>query len=142
MKRFVHFLIPIVVAVVLGPLIAGVAVWIFAIVRNLFDPTGLFADLFSWLYVYVLFAYFLGGWIALLAGILVSIWMLSRPPSLIVVVAAAILATAVYLGASATGWLGPVEAVNAPANFPVIFSLAVIAAIGCWLVMRRFAPAR
>jgi hypothetical protein len=80
-----------------------------------------------------------GGAIALLAGILAALWMISRPPSLIVVVAAAMIATAVYLGLGALGLLGPVEFTNARGNFLPIFALAVIAATGCWLLTRRFA---
>lgn len=131
---------PIVVAVVLGPLIAGLALWIFMIVLSVRDPSTMLpiAGLFTWLYVYVASAYILGGAIALLAGILVSIWMLSRPPSLIVVVVAAVIATAVYLGGEAVGLL-PAEAAR---GFPLTFTLAVIAAIGCWLLMRRFVPER
>ena len=56
--------------------------------------------------------------------------------------AAAIVATAVYLGLGALGVLGAAEITNARANFPLMFGLAVIAAIGCWLLMRRFAPVR
>jgi hypothetical protein len=59
---------------------------------------------------YIVFAYLLGWMIALLAGILVAICMISRPPSLIVVIAAALIATAVYLGLGALGLLGPVKA--------------------------------
>jgi hypothetical protein len=77
----------------------------------------------------------------LLAGILVAIWMISRPPSLIVVIAAAVIATAVYLGLGALGLLGPVEFANARSNALLFFALAVIAATGCWLLMRRFAQA-
>jgi hypothetical protein len=142
MARSVRFLIPIVVAVVLGPLIAGLAIWIFAVVLALLNPSTALpiADVFTVLYVYVLVAYILGVWIALLAGILVSIWMLSRPPSLIVVIAAAIVATAAYQG---LGALGVVPAEDArSSNLLLTFALAVIAAIGCWLLMRRFAPAR
>lgn len=143
MTRPVRFLIPIVIAVVLGPLIAGLVIWVFAIAGSFFDPSGSLpiADLFKMLGVYIVFAYVLGGAIALLAGILVSIWTISRPPSLIVVIAAAVLATSIYLGLGALGFMGPAEVTNARANFPLIFGLAVIAAIGCWLLMRRFAPA-
>jgi hypothetical protein len=141
MSRTVRLLMPVVVAVALGPLIAGLAVCVLAIVSNLFNPIGSLpiADLFPMFGVYIIFAYMLGSQIALLAGILVSLWMISRPPDLIVVVAAALLATAVFLGLSALGVLGLAELTNARANFLLIPALAVIAAIGCWLLTRRFA---
>ena len=145
MARSVRLLMPIVIAVVLGPFIAALAVWVYAIVSILFDPLGsLFpiADLFTMLGVYILFAYFVGGAIALMAGILVSVWTIYRPPSLIVVVAAAIIATAISVGLGALGVLGPAEFTNARANALLTFALAVIAAIGCWLLVRRFVPAR
>jgi hypothetical protein len=143
MTRPVRFLIPIVIAVVLGPLIASLAFWVFAIAGSLFNPSASLpiADLFKMLGVYIVFAYVFGGAIALLAGILVSIWTISRPPTLIVVIAAAVVATAIYLGLGALGFMGPAEVTNARANFLLIFALAVIAAIGCWLLMRRFVPA-
>lgn len=141
MPRSVRLLMPVIVAIVLGPLVAGLAVSVFAIASSLFDHAGSLpvVDLFTMFGFYIIFAYVSGGAIALLAGILVSIWMISRPPSLIVVVGAAVLATAVYLGLGALGLLGPIEFTNARANFLVIFPLAMIAAIGCWLLTRRFA---
>ncbi len=141
MPRFGRLLIPVVVAVVLGPLIGGLAVCVLALASNLVDQTGSLPviDLFTMFGFYIVFAYISGGAIALLAGILVSIWMISRPPSLIVVVAAAVLATAVYLGLGALGLLGPIEFTNARANVLLIFPLAMIAAVGCWLLTRRFA---
>jgi hypothetical protein len=132
---------PVVIAVVLGPLIAGLAVCALAIANTLFDQASSLpvVDLFKMFGFYIIFAYITGGAIALLAGILVSIWMISRPPSLIVVIAAAVIATAVYLGLGALGLFGLIEFTNARANFLLIFALAIIAAIGCWLLTRRFA---
>lgn len=142
MPRFVRLLMPVVVAVVLGPLIAGLAVCLLAIASSLFDQAGSLpmVDLFKMFGFYIVFAYVSGGAIALLAGVLVSIWMISRPPSLIVIIAAAVIATAVYLGLGTLGILGPVELTNARANFLLMFALAVIAGVGCWLLTRRFAP--
>ena len=141
MPRAIRLLMPVVIAVVLGPLIAGLAVCLLAIANSLFNQTGWLsiADMFTMFGVYIVFAYMLGSQIALLAGILVAIWMISRPPSLVVVVAAAVIATAVFLGLSALGVLGLVELTNARSNFVLIPALAVIAAVGCWLLTRRFA---
>jgi hypothetical protein len=140
MRKFVKLVAPIVIAVVLGPLIAGLAVCVLAVGVNLYDHTeGLpVTDLFGLFKLYIIFAYLMGGVIALLAGILVSVWMIWRPPSAIVVIAAAVIATCSFLGVGALGFLGPVEFTNARSNFLFILALAVIAAGGCWLLTRRF----
>jgi hypothetical protein len=88
--------------------------------------------------VYIVFAYRGGGVIAVIAGLLVSIWMIRRPPSLLVVIAAAAVATAVFMAAGALGVLGPVEFTNARSNFLFTLVLAVVAATGCWFLMRRY----
>jgi len=88
---------------------------------------------------YVIFAYFLGGPIALVAGMLVSIWMVWRQPNTVVVVAAAVIATCGYIGIGALGYLGLAEMTNARNNFLFTLVLAQIAALGCWLLTRRWA---
>jgi energy-converting hydrogenase Eha subunit F len=135
-KKIVRLLAPIVIAVVLGPLIAGLAVTLFAVVHSLlYDTGGLsLADLKELAVFYIIFAYVIGGAIALLAGILVSIWMIWYPPCAIVATAAAVIATIVYMGIGALGVLGPVDS-----SFLFTLVFAVIAANGCWLLMRRFA---
>jgi hypothetical protein len=135
-KKIVRLLAPIVIAVVLGPLIAGLAVTLFAVVHSvLYDTGGLsLADLKELAVFYIIFAYVIGGAIALLAGILVSIWMIWYPPGAIVANAAAVIATVVYMGIGALGVLWPVDS-----SFLFTLVFAVIAANGCWLLMRRFA---
>ena len=135
-KKIVRLLAPIVIAVVLGPLIAGLAVTLFAVVHSvLYDAGGLsLADLKELAVFYIIFAYVIGGAIALLAGILVSIWMIWYPPGAIVANAAAVIATVVYMGIGALGVLWPVDS-----SFLFTLVFAVIAANGCWLLMRRFA---
>ena len=83
---------------------------------------------------YIIFAYVIGSAIALLAGILVSIWMIWYPPSAIVVTAAAVIATVVYMEIGARGALWPVDS-----SFLFTLVFAVIAANVCWLLTRRFA---
>jgi hypothetical protein len=141
--RVVRFLIPILVAVVLGPLVAGLAVSLFAAANNVFgDTAGALSllDLFALSGVYILFAYILGGVIALIAGLLVAVWMIWRPPSALVANAAAVAATALFMSVGATGTLGPVLETDGRSNFLFTLLLAVIAANACWLLMRRFAP--
>jgi hypothetical protein len=53
--------------------------------------------------VYVIFAYVIGGPIALLAGLFVSHWMIRRLPNVLVVTAAAVLATVLFMGVAAFG---------------------------------------
>jgi hypothetical protein len=135
-KKIVRLLAPIVIAVVLGPLIAGLAVTLFAVVHSvLYDTGGLsLADLKELAVFYIIFAYVIGGAIALLAGILVSIWMIWYPPGAIVANAAAVIATVVYMGIGALGVLEPVDS-----SFLFTLIFAVIAANVCWLLTRRFA---
>jgi hypothetical protein len=140
-RNAVRLLAPIVIAVVLGPSVAGLAVWLFATGLGLFDSTGLlpFADWLGLLFFYVIFAYFIGWPIALLAGLLVSVWMARHPPNALVVNAAAVIATAIFMGVAALGVLGPVEETNGRSNFLFALVAAVVAANVCWLLTRRFA---
>jgi hypothetical protein len=144
MTKIIRFLMPIVIAVVLGPLVAGLAVSIFAFGTSIFNNTDslLMVDLFKMSGVYIVFAYFLGSAIAVLAGILVSIWMIWRPPTVFVAIAAAVIATSGYMAVGAVGLLGPEELTNARSNFLFTMVLAVIAATGCWLLSRRFIRAK
>ena len=141
MTRSLRQLMPIVIALALGPLIAGLAVWVFSLANELFVQSGppTASELLPMLPVYLAFAYVIGWPIALLAGLLVSVWMIWRQPNVLVAIGAAVLATAGFMGVGATGFLGPVEYTNARSNFPFTLVLAVIAAAGCWLLTRRFA---
>ncbi len=101
-------LMPIVVAGVLGPLVAGLIFCLLALYTYVVDPTGTsVADLLTMSGIYIAFAYFEGGPIALLAGLLVSIWMIRRPPGLVVAVAAAIIAVGLFRLAAQIGLLSP-----------------------------------
>jgi len=139
-----RLLAPIVVALVLGPLVAALAVWLFAIALDLFGPAASLslADAGGLLVFYVIMAYFIGWPIALLAGVLVSLWMIRRSPSALAVNAAAVIATGVFMAVAATGVLGPVEETNGRSNFWFTLVLAVVAANICWLLMQRFAVKR
>jgi hypothetical protein len=143
MKELFRLVMPIVIAVALGPLIAGLVVSVFAVITNILDNAGslAIADLLDLFGFYIVFAYVLGTVIALLAGTLVSIWIVWRPASTIVVIAAAVIATGVYMGIGALGFLGPTEWTNARSNFLVTLMLAAIAAAGCWFLTRRFVRA-
>ena len=139
----VRFLAPLVVAVVLGPLAVSITFWLLDLASNVFrllDPqSGItLADYPGFLVFLVIMSYFIGGPIALLAGLLVSLWMIRRPPTALVVNAAAVIATIVFMGIAATGVLGPVEETNGRSNLLFMLVGAVFAANVCWFVMRRF----
>jgi len=138
MSKAVRFIVPILIAVILGPLIAGLAVGLFAVGNSIFNA-DIDATVLGMFPIYIIFAYAIGWPIAFIAGVLISLWMLARAPSFIVVIAAAVIATAVYMGIGALGMLGPVEYTNAHSNFVFTLVAAMIAASGCWLLTRRFA---
>jgi hypothetical protein len=141
----VRFLVPIVVAVVLGPLAVGVTIWLLNLASNVFrlfgpDASLTFADFHGFLVYLVIMAYVIGGPIALLAGLLVSLWMIRHPPTALVVNAAAVIATVVFMAVAATGILGPVEQTNGRSNLFFMLVTAIFAANVCWFAMRRLLP--
>jgi len=137
MKRLARFLIPVMIAVTLGPLIGGLVFCLLAVYTNLFDQTGgmPIADLFGMFGIYIIFAYIIGGPIALVAGILVSIWMIWRPPYFPVVVVAAIMAIGLGMLADEIGMFRVPLVSN---NLWLMTALGVIAASLCWLLTRPF----
>ena len=135
----VRFLAPIIVALVLGPLTVGIALWLGNVASDLFNGTSsTLADEGGFFVFLIIMAYVIGWPIALLAGVLVSLSMIRRPPSLLAVNGAAVLATVIFLGVAATGVLGPVEQNNGRNNFWFTLVAAVFAANVCWFGMRRF----
>jgi hypothetical protein len=138
MSKALRFIAPIAIAVVLGPLIAGVAVSLFAVGNSIFSSNS-DATVLGIFPVYIMLAYAIGAHIELLAELMVSIWMLTRAPSFLVVIAAAIIATCLYMGIGALGGLGPAEFTNRRSNFAFTLVSAVFAAGSCWLLTRRFA---
>jgi hypothetical protein len=141
--RVAQLLAPIVVAGVLGPLSVSVGIWLADLASNVFrlaDPASpvVLADYPGFLVFLVIMTYVIGGPIALLAGLLVSLWMIRRPPTALVVNAAAVIATVLFMAVAATGVLGPVEETNGRSNLFFTLVAAVFAANVCWFVMRRF----
>jgi hypothetical protein len=136
MTKVVRALMPAVVAVVLGPLIAGLMFCLLGLASYFFGPSpGIsITGLFTGFGIYMIFSYLVGGPIALLAGLLVSIWMIWRRPSFIVAIVAAIIAVGLSYLADAIG----ISNLLVRNNLALMLVLAVIAASVCWLVMRRF----
>jgi hypothetical protein len=142
MRKLFRFLMPIVVAVGLGPLVAGLIVCLFAIYSHFTDGSGeTLAELFSFFWVYITFAYVEGGPVALVAGLLVSIWMVWRPPGLMAVIGAAIAAIALCYVADRFGMFNPVGGPLVSNNLGLMLVLSVVVAGVCWLLTRRFVPA-
>jgi hypothetical protein len=141
MKKLGHLLLPIVIAVVLGPLIAGLMFCLLAVFTYFFDPTGgmPLADLYTMFGVYIAVAYLEGGAIALLAGLLVSLWMIWRPPGFVVAIVAAVAAIGLFRLAAELGFLSPSGGSLVRNNLALALAVAVIAAGVCWLLTRRFA---
>jgi hypothetical protein len=143
MPKPVRLLMPIVIAVVLGPLIAGLAFLLFGIVSNLVThdyPVDFSdADSLKFLLLFIFFAYFEGGPIALLAGLLVSVWMIRRPPSFVIVIVAAVIAIGLFRLAVEIGLFGASGAPLVRHNLKLTLVLGIVAAAGCWLLTRRFA---
>ncbi len=140
-RRALQLLAPIVVASLLGPLLVAIALALFGIASDLIGGSLPAAgDTFGMFVFQAIMAYFIGGPIAFLAGLLVSLWMIWRAPNALVVNAAAVLATAAFMGVAASGVLGPVEETNGRSNFLFMLVCAIVAANICWLLMRPFAP--
>jgi len=137
MRKVARHLIPILAAVLVGPLIAGFAVSLYAMRDDIFDSTHTFsfADEFGSSVAYILFAYIFGGPIALLAGVLVSIGMIWRKPNALLAIGSAVIATCVYTGIATL-----VDLPRVDIWFMLIF--AVIAASGCWLLSLPFLKTR
>jgi hypothetical protein len=140
MSKALRFIAPVTIAVVPGPLIAGLAVSLFAVVLALFSSLGQTnASTLGLFPLYIIIAYAVGAPIAVLSGFILSIWMPARAPILIVVIAAAVVAIGINIGIGGLGLLGPVEFTNARSNFAFTLIAAVVAAAGCWPPTRRFA---
>jgi uncharacterized membrane protein len=138
----IRLLMPIVVAVGLGPLVPALIFCVLAVSTNLVDQTGgqPIADLFKMFGVYVIFAYLEGGALALLAGLLVSIWMIWHPPNIVVAVVAALASVGLFRLAADIG-LSPSGANLVRNSLALTLVLAVISAGACWLLTRRFVSA-
>jgi hypothetical protein len=144
----VRRLLPVAIAVVLGPLVAGLIVFACYFGIMIADranwPPGVGEALLLVAKMFVLIiaiAYFGGALVALIAGVLIALWMLWRPPNLVVVVVAAALGTLaafVTTGRHSVQALVTVSLAQALRELALVMMLAVIAATICWFLMRRF----
>ena len=130
----------IVVAVALGPLIVGLAaalvILIIGSVAILTGETGSLTGSNTGLGVgagalyYIYFSYYVGSPIALLAGLFVgATWVLWRAPNLVIVVVAAVSATAIWI---------LVVGSHEQFDLLIVTPLAAFAAACCWLLSRTY----
>ena len=137
MKGLLRFLLPIVIAVVLGPFFGGLAVCLYAASQFVLDP-GPVAELLGLSLLYMMFAYALGWPIAVLAGLLMSIWMIFRAPGIDSALAATGAAVGLLWLAAAVDLMGPIPNL-AYGMLALTLAVSLFAAIACWLVTRPFA---
>jgi hypothetical protein len=139
MKRVLRLSTPILVAAVLGPLFAGLAVCLYAAAQFAIatDP-GPISGLLGLCVLYMMFAYALGWPIAALAGLLMSIWMIFRAPGIVGAIAATVAAVGLLWLAAAADIMGPVPNL-AYGMLALTLAVSVVAAIACWLLTRPFA---
>lgn len=136
---YIRVMMPIIIAVGLGPALAGLVVLTPSLAGLLENPSSqALSDLVGFFVFTMVFSYVIGSPIAAIAGALVSIWMVWRRPTLLVTMAAAVIATSGFMSIAALGALGPVQETNGRSNFLFTLVLAVIASIGCWFVARPF----
>lgn len=133
------------IAAALGPLVAGLIVFVFALATVFFglghrpETLGAALALAGQLFGMVLLAaYAAGGIVALFAGLLIALWMNWKPPRLSVVLAAVAVAIFAKFAMTDPGairsalWMAP------RGQLSMALALGLIAATICWFPMRRF----
>jgi hypothetical protein len=125
-------LVIVVFAVVLGPLIAGVSVFLFSLMATGSYAHPVWSELASRLGVMVGSAYLLGWPIALTAGVLVAMWNRSRPVTFGVVLGATALADVIFTAMAVVS-----GAPLALSNFFFVLVAALWAATVCWYLAGR-----
>jgi len=140
MKKLLQLSVPIVVAAVLGPFFAGLAVCLYAAAQFAVatDP-GPISALLGLCVLYMMFAYVLGWPIAALAGLLMSVWMIFRAPGIIGAIIATVAAVGLTWLAAAADLMGPVPNL-AYGMLALTLAVSVLAAIACWLITLPFRP--
>jgi hypothetical protein len=133
----VQMLLAVVIAVVLGPTIGAMAAFLVGFGMYAADgywwdlsPGSLLAGL-RMLVALIIVGYLFAAKIALVAGLLVALWIFWRPPTLGIAVAAALIASCGYALISGVDTMFKRDAF-------VTIAASVIAAAGCWFLTRRF----
>jgi hypothetical protein len=139
--RYVRPILPIVVAVGLGPLVAGLIFCILAVAGSILDGSTSVAisDLEGLFFLYIVFSYLAGGPIALIAGVLMSLWMIRYPPGLLAAIGSALLSVTIFLLASTTSLLSAADSNLVRNNLGLTVVMSVLSASICWILLHRFA---
>lgn len=136
-------LLAVAAAVLLGPLMAAIGLWLMMLVVTVADPSGFLPSLKdalagtpNLLTIFIVGSYRVGAAIALIAGLLVAVWMAWRPPNLAVVLAASVAASLIWLAITEPRvFLG----MGARENLFIVPPIAAFAGAACWFLLRRFA---
>ena len=144
-SRLIRFLRLVVLATVLGPLVAGVSVFlvgaIFALLQGGMARVGFGATIsrLAGLLVEIVRAVYLpGGVIAMISSVLVASWSLRRLPNFLVVAGAVVLANLIFFAIYEPDVLFPADSLTPQRGFWVSIALSLYAAAVCWLPARRF----
>lgn len=136
-------LLAVAVAVVLGPFMAAVGMWLMMLVATVIDPSGWLPSLKDAIAgtpkiftILVMGSYRVGSTVALLAGLMVGLWMIRRPPNLLVVLAASVVASLIWLGLTEPQVF---RGIGHYEDLYVMPPVAAFAGAACWILLRRFA---
>jgi hypothetical protein len=137
LPKLVRFVLTVVIATVLGPLIGGIT---FFLVRFAIDIVQLefnFADIPGLIFGLVVGAYLVGWVVAFLAGTLVAVAALWRQPTFDVIIAAVVVTNVGYfMVTKALISYSPGEPF-AFDEFSLTLAFSIFAATVCWLLFRR-----
>ena len=136
-SKFVRFALTVIIAAVLGPLIAGGTYFaVFAamlIVQSGFHLGGL-AEQFI---IMIGVAYLAGGIIALVAGLIVAVAALWREPTFLGIIAAVVVANIAYFAITEPEVFYSTAATIPLQELFVDLVFSVYAGTICWLLFRR-----
>ena len=126
LPKLIRFVLTVVIATVLGPLIGGVAPFLVTAMQLAQSGAGA-AEIARSFIPIVIFAYVVGWVIAFVAGTIVAVAALWRQPTFVVIIAATVVANVgcFMAGQQTYDWLF--------INLPV----SAFAATICWLLFRR-----
>jgi hypothetical protein len=126
------FILTIVFATVLGPLIGGTGFFLVRVAIDIAQAQFKFADLPGMLILFMMGAYVVGGIIAFLAGTFVAIVALWRPPTLRAIIAAAVVANIVCFLTIQPG------VTYGTGGLAVNLVASISAATICWAIFRSY----
>jgi len=128
LPKLIRFVLTVVIATVLGPLIGSVAPFLVTAMQLVHSGSGA-AEIARSFVPIVIFAYVIGGVIAFVAGTIVAVAALWRQPTFVIIIAATVVAN---VGCE-------VALQDGVHQLRLFFNLAVsaFAATICWLLFRR-----